>query len=103
MTQSYPVNEGIAAMLLAVPFAAFFLALVAGHQAMSRGRHDVATGLAAVLASLGLWAFWREAITPGLDVVLYTLLIWGAVLPGLLALGLGALLGWADLRGRLNA
>lgn len=100
MTQSYPDIEGIADMLLSVPFAAFFLALIAGHQAICRGRGDVLTGLAALLVGLGAWSFWREAITPGLDVLLYTLLIWGAVLPGLLALGLGGLLGWLELRGR---
>ncbi|KID12431.1 hypothetical protein P279_28035 [Rhodobacteraceae bacterium PD-2] len=96
LTQSYPDIEGIAAMLLSVPFAAFFLALIAGHQAMSRGRGAVLAGLAALLAALGGWAFWREATTPGLDVLLYTLLIWGAVLPGLVALGLGALAGRFD-------
>lgn len=85
-------------MLYAVPFAAFFSALLLGHLAMRAGRPDVVGGLGAALVGLAFWAVWREAMTVGLDVLLYTLLIWGAVLPALLALALGTFVGWLEER-----
>jgi hypothetical protein len=90
-------------MLLAVPFTAFFAALILGHVLIERERRDWLVGLAVGMAGLGLWALWREGMAPGIDGLLYTLLLWGAVLPGLLALGLGAFVGWLDRRGALPA
>ncbi len=85
-------------MLFTVPFAAFFAALILGHLTMRAGRADIAGGLGALLIALAVWALWRETQTVGLDVLLYTLLIWGAVLPGLLALSLGVFVGWLEAR-----
>lgn len=90
-------------MLLTIPFAAFLLALIAGHGLMRRGQRGALGAVAGALAALGLGALWREGSAPGIDGLFYTLLIWGAVLPGLAALAMGAFIGWLDRRGALAA
>jgi len=85
-------------MLFVIPFSCFVFGLLAGHSMMRTGRACRLAGLVALLGCAGGWVFWREGATSGLDVLLYTLVLWGAVLPSALALVMGAALGWIAQR-----
>ena len=82
-------------MLLAIPFLSFLTALLWGHLLMRAGHCEAVAGLGSLLACAAFWALWCEGRAVGLDVLLYTLAFWGALLPALLALAIGAALGWA--------
>ncbi|KUF09157.1 hypothetical protein [Pseudoponticoccus marisrubri] len=85
-------------MLLIVPFAAIFLSALTGFAALRAGRPERALGLAGLLVALAGWALWQESAAAGLEVLVHTLFLWGAVVPGLVALAIGAALGWAGTR-----
>lgn len=83
-------------MLLVIPFSSFLIGLILGHAVLRRAGPDAACGLLLILTGGALFVLWREAMTTGIDVFVYTLAFWGAALPATLATGIGALLGWVD-------
>ncbi|SMX43455.1 hypothetical protein [Maliponia aquimaris] len=85
-------------MLYAIPFLSFLSALLWGHLLMREACREALAGLATLLAGVALWLLWQEGRAVGLDVLVYTFAFWGVSLPALLALALGAALGWADRR-----
>lgn len=85
-------------MLYAIPFLSFLTALLWGHLLMREGCRVALGGLAGLLVAAALWALWQEGQAVGLDVIFHVLAFWGVLVPALLALGLGAALGWLDRR-----
>lgn len=80
-------------MLFLVPLTAFSMTLIAAWMLARRDRQDVLLGLASALLIAAGAAFWKESVTAGVDVLVYTAFLWGVALPAGLALVLGAGIG----------
>jgi hypothetical protein len=83
-------------MLVAIPFLAIVLGLFAGFVTVRSGLTGLAWGLATALGAALAVTLFKENAAQGLDVLFWTGLWVFVLLPAMLALGLGAVLGRMD-------
>jgi hypothetical protein len=80
-------------MLLTVPFLSFLTGLFAGYLPFVRGQVLTGRALIAGATVCTAWVVWQDQTAPGLDGVIYSLMLWAMVLPGLVGGVLGSLVG----------
>ena len=84
-------------MIWAIGIASLLVPMILAFICVRSGLGAFNWGLAAVLALVLIWAFYKSETTPGWDAFLYAIIAYVGAMPALLGAALGSGLGaWAN-------